>query len=97
MGTIVFAVMQCLGEMVSHLPVSGGHITLARRFVGEDMVRLSSAVGLIFANDQSRLSPLAGNTGIVSEKSELARNRLTLSQDWTIVLRRSRRFGTFFF
>lgn len=37
MGTIVFAVMQALGEMISHLPVSGGHITLARRFVGEDM------------------------------------------------------------
>jgi L-asparagine transporter-like permease len=23
----------CLGEMVAHLPVPGGHITLARRFV----------------------------------------------------------------
>lgn len=68
MGTIVFAVMQCLGEMVSHLPVSGGHITLARRFVGEDMVRLSSIIGPDMADDQSRLSPLAGNIGIVSEK-----------------------------
>lgn len=29
--------MQCLGEMIAHLPVSGGHITLARRFVGNDM------------------------------------------------------------
>lgn len=31
------AVMQCLGEMIAHLPVSGGHITLARRFVGNEM------------------------------------------------------------
>lgn len=29
--------MQCLGEMIAHLPVSGGHITLARRFVGDEM------------------------------------------------------------
>lgn len=29
--------MQCLGEMIAHLPVSGGHITLARRFVGNEM------------------------------------------------------------
>lgn len=33
MGTIVYSVMVALGEMVSHLPVAGGHITLATRFV----------------------------------------------------------------
>ncbi|KAI8816718.1 amino acid permease [Fimicolochytrium jonesii] len=33
MGTICFAVMTCIGEMVAFLPVAGGHITLARRFV----------------------------------------------------------------
>jgi len=33
MGSIVWSVMTCLGEMVSWLPVAGGHITLARRFV----------------------------------------------------------------
>ncbi|GAA5920626.1 hypothetical protein JCM6882_009057, partial [Rhodosporidiobolus microsporus] len=32
-GSICYAVMICLGEMVAHLPVPGGHITLARRFV----------------------------------------------------------------
>lgn len=45
MGTIVFAVMQCLGEMIAHLPVSGGHITLARRFVGNEM---AFAVGWLY-------------------------------------------------
>ncbi|ORZ21469.1 amino acid permease/ SLC12A domain-containing protein [Absidia repens] len=33
MGTIVFAMMNCLGEMVAYLPVPGGHIKLAERFV----------------------------------------------------------------
>ncbi|KAH8929967.1 amino acid permease [Atractiella rhizophila] len=33
MGTICFSVMVALGEMVSHLPIAGGHITLATRFV----------------------------------------------------------------
>ncbi|KAJ3013012.1 hypothetical protein HKX48_005964 [Thoreauomyces humboldtii] len=33
MGTICYAVMCCLGEMVSFLPVPGGHIKLAGRFV----------------------------------------------------------------
>ncbi|KAI8097199.1 amino acid permease [Halteromyces radiatus] len=33
MGTIVFAVMNCLGEMVAYLPIPGGHIKLAERFV----------------------------------------------------------------
>ncbi|GAA5826363.1 hypothetical protein JCM5353_004732 [Sporobolomyces roseus] len=32
-GSICYSVMVCLGELVSHLPVAGGHITLARRFV----------------------------------------------------------------
>ncbi|GAA6044926.1 hypothetical protein JCM8097_004461 [Rhodosporidiobolus ruineniae] len=32
-GSICYSVMICLGEMVAHLPVPGGHITLARRFV----------------------------------------------------------------
>ncbi|KAG1715631.1 hypothetical protein ID866_1513 [Astraeus odoratus] len=33
MGTIVFAVMVSLGEMVAFLPIPGGHIKLADRFV----------------------------------------------------------------
>jgi len=33
MGTICYSVMISLGEMVSYLPVEGGHITLAKRFV----------------------------------------------------------------
>ncbi|KAG2186269.1 hypothetical protein INT43_002707 [Umbelopsis isabellina] len=33
MGSIVFAVMNCLGEMISFLPVPGGHIKLAERLV----------------------------------------------------------------
>ncbi|ORZ09931.1 amino acid permease [Absidia repens] len=33
MGTIVFAVMNCLGEMIAYLPIPGGHIKLAERFV----------------------------------------------------------------
>ncbi|KAF9513623.1 hypothetical protein BS47DRAFT_1393189 [Hydnum rufescens UP504] len=32
-GTICYAMMLCLGEMVSYLPVPGGHIKLAERFV----------------------------------------------------------------
>ncbi|BGP18332.1 hypothetical protein JCM10213_008505 [Rhodosporidiobolus nylandii] len=32
-GTICYSVMICLGELVAHLPVPGGHITLSRRFV----------------------------------------------------------------
>ncbi|WVQ73166.1 hypothetical protein IAR50_002730 [Cryptococcus sp. DSM 104548] len=33
MGSICLCVMLCLGEMISYLPVPGGHITLAQRFV----------------------------------------------------------------
>jgi len=33
MGTICFAVMVSLGEMVAFLPIAGGHIKLAERFV----------------------------------------------------------------
>ncbi|KAE8228050.1 hypothetical protein CF326_g7033 [Tilletia indica] len=33
MGSICYAMMMCLGEMISYLPVPGGHITLATRFV----------------------------------------------------------------
>ncbi|GAA6063966.1 hypothetical protein JCM10212_004814 [Sporobolomyces blumeae] len=32
-GSICYSVMVALGELVAHLPVAGGHITLARRFV----------------------------------------------------------------
>ena len=32
-GTITYAVMNCLGEMCSYLPIAGGHIKLAERFV----------------------------------------------------------------
>lgn len=34
-GLIVCAMMLGLGEMISALPLPGGHITLARRFVNE--------------------------------------------------------------
>ncbi|ORY73846.1 amino acid permease, partial [Leucosporidium creatinivorum] len=33
LGSVCYAVMVSLGEMIAHLPVSGGHITLAHRFV----------------------------------------------------------------
>ncbi|WVR06212.1 hypothetical protein IAU60_003242 [Kwoniella sp. DSM 27419] len=33
MGSICYCVMICLGEMISFLPLPGGHITLAARFV----------------------------------------------------------------
>lgn len=33
MGTIVFSVMISLGEMIAFLPIAGGHIKLAERFV----------------------------------------------------------------
>ncbi|ORY59041.1 amino acid permease [Leucosporidium creatinivorum] len=32
-GSICFSVMVALGEMIAHLPIPGGHITLAQRFV----------------------------------------------------------------
>lgn len=41
-GTIVWNVMASLGEMISHLPIPGGHVTLAKRFVGPS---LSFAMG----------------------------------------------------
>ncbi|BGP43913.1 hypothetical protein JCM10449v2_007970 [Rhodotorula kratochvilovae] len=31
-GAMCYAVMVSLGEMIAHLPIAGGHITLARRF-----------------------------------------------------------------
>jgi amino acid transporter len=37
MGSVCFSVMQCLGEAVSYLPVPGGHIRLAERFVSPAM------------------------------------------------------------
>ena len=45
MGSIVFAVMTALGEMIAHLPISGGHIALARRFVSPEM---AFAVGWLY-------------------------------------------------
>ncbi|KAK0549991.1 hypothetical protein OC846_002608 [Tilletia horrida] len=33
MGSICYAMMMCLGEMISYLPIPGGHIKLAERFV----------------------------------------------------------------
>lgn len=33
MGSICYSVMLCLGEMVAFLPIAGGHIKLAERFV----------------------------------------------------------------
>ncbi|KAF9513650.1 hypothetical protein BS47DRAFT_1295925 [Hydnum rufescens UP504] len=41
-GTICYAMMLCLGEMVSYLPIPGGHIKLAERFVNP---ALSFAMG----------------------------------------------------
>ncbi|KAH9452482.1 hypothetical protein Pst134EB_016434 [Puccinia striiformis f. sp. tritici] len=37
MGSISWVVMSCLGEMVAHLPISGGHVTLAERFVSPSL------------------------------------------------------------
>ncbi|KAI7952871.1 hypothetical protein MJO29_008502 [Puccinia striiformis f. sp. tritici] len=37
MGTVVWNVMASLGEMVSHLPIAGGHVTLAKRFVDSSL------------------------------------------------------------
>ncbi|EGG06395.1 uncharacterized protein MELLADRAFT_36184 [Melampsora larici-populina 98AG31] len=42
MGTIVWCVMASLGEMISYLPIAGGHVTLAKRFVNPS---LSLALG----------------------------------------------------
>jgi amino acid transporter len=42
MGTIVLAVMVSLGEMIAYLPIAGGHIKLAERFVNP---ALSFAMG----------------------------------------------------
>lgn len=37
MGSVCYAMMQCLGEFLSYLPVPGGHIKLAHRFVSPAM------------------------------------------------------------
>ncbi|GAC94207.1 amino acid transporter [Pseudozyma hubeiensis SY62] len=37
MGSVCYAMMMCLGEMISYLPVPGGHIKLAERFVGKPL------------------------------------------------------------
>jgi amino acid transporter len=37
MGSVCYAMMQCLGEFLSYLPVPGGHIKLAGRFVSPAM------------------------------------------------------------
>lgn len=42
MGSVCYAMMMCLGEMISYLPVPGGHIKLSERFVGKP---LSFAMG----------------------------------------------------
>ncbi|MBW0518477.1 hypothetical protein O181_058192 [Austropuccinia psidii MF-1] len=36
-GTIAWNIMASLGEMVSHLPIAGGHIALAKRFVNPSL------------------------------------------------------------
>ncbi|KAF9513613.1 hypothetical protein BS47DRAFT_1344102 [Hydnum rufescens UP504] len=41
-GTICYTLMLCLGEMISYLPIPGGHIKLAERFVNP---ALSFAMG----------------------------------------------------
>ena len=37
MGSLCFSMMMCLGEMISFLPLPGGHIKLAERFVGRPL------------------------------------------------------------
>lgn len=37
MGSLSWVVMGCLGEMVAHLPIPGGHVTLAQRFVSPSL------------------------------------------------------------
>ncbi|GMK56419.1 hypothetical protein CspeluHIS016_0302590 [Cutaneotrichosporon spelunceum] len=37
MGTVVYSMMACLGEMIVHTPIAGGHIALAQRYVGDSM------------------------------------------------------------
>lgn len=57
MGTIVYAVMVALGEMASALPIPGGQVTLAARFVN---VPLGFTVGcehlLLFSHPSPELS-----------------------------------------
>ncbi|KAL8280450.1 hypothetical protein RQP46_007098 [Phenoliferia psychrophenolica] len=73
MGTIVYSIMICLGEMVSHLPLPGGHITMAARFVDPG---LSFAMGWNYAynwiivlpaelSGKSRCLPLPGKTFLI--------------------------------
>ncbi|CAO1638543.1 unnamed protein product [Sympodiomycopsis kandeliae] len=44
-GSVCYSVMMCLGEMISYLPVPGGHVKLAERFVGRP---LSFAMGWLY-------------------------------------------------
>jgi len=37
MGSVSWVVMGCLGEMVAHLPIAGGHVSLAERFVSRSL------------------------------------------------------------
>lgn len=46
MGSVCYSMMMCLGEMISYLPVPGGPIKLAERFVGKP---LSFALGFNYA------------------------------------------------
>lgn len=36
-GSLVYSVMACVGEMIVHTPIAGGHIALANRYVGDSM------------------------------------------------------------
>lgn len=45
LATLAFSVMLCLGEMITFLPVQGGHVKLAERFVGPSW---SFAVGWLY-------------------------------------------------
>ena len=45
MATVCYAMMQPLGIMVSYLPVPGGHIKLAERFISPSM---SFAMGWLY-------------------------------------------------
>jgi len=52
MGSICYSVMISLGEMIAYLPIAGGHIALAARFVDP---ALSFAIGWNYVVSQYHL------------------------------------------
>lgn len=53
MGTIVYSVMVALGEMASALPVPGGQVTLAARFVNGPLGFTVGCESLLFSSAMS--------------------------------------------